>query len=112
MVDGERPPFNFSGKWLYVEEKPLVHLIAVNEDDNTKSGLVGYLGDVDVRDLHGSGAIDHLAFRCSDGDEFRRRLKSRGVKFRERRVPNLDLYQVFLEDPNNITVELNFYGSR
>ena len=34
----------------------------------------------------------------------------KGVDFRERQVPSLDLFQLFLEDPNGITVELNYFG--
>ena len=42
MVDGERPDFDFPGNWLYVEGKPVVHLVGVDPDD--PSGLMEYLG--------------------------------------------------------------------
>jgi catechol 2,3-dioxygenase-like lactoylglutathione lyase family enzyme len=107
FVDGDRPPFDFPGNWLYLGDRPLVHLVGV--DANDTSGLVGYLGDIDLDDLKGSGAVDHLAFRCSDIDDIKHRLTSHGVSYRERTVPVLDLFQIFIEEPNEITVELNFY---
>ena len=38
------------------------------------------------------------------------RLKDKGYPFRERQVPSMDLFQVFVEDPNGITVELNYWA--
>ena len=39
------------------------------------------------------------------------RLKASDVPYRERQVPGMDLYQLFVEDPNGITLELNYFGS-
>ncbi|MEP4887331.1 MAG: hypothetical protein ABJ215_13240 [Alphaproteobacteria bacterium] len=36
------------------------------------------------------------------------RLEAKRVRFRERTVPDHDLFQIFIEDPNGITVELNY----
>jgi hypothetical protein len=33
------------------------------------------------------------------------------VPFRERTVPNLELHQLFVEDPNGVTIELNYPAS-
>jgi len=38
------------------------------------------------------------------------RLEAKGVRYRERKVPDLDLFQLFIEDPNGITVELNYFA--
>ena len=38
----------------------------------------------------------------------RRHFTASGVAFRERGVPGLALHQIFLTDPNGITIELNF----
>ena len=43
MEDGERPSFNFSGHWLYVEGKPVVHLVGIDPDN--PDGLAEYLGE-------------------------------------------------------------------
>ncbi|MCS5556964.1 MAG: hypothetical protein NZ778_10765, partial [Arenicellales bacterium] len=58
----------------------------------------------------GSGALDHIAFRAKDPELVMSRLKEYGHEYRERKVPNMDLFQVFVEDPNGITIELNYWG--
>ena len=35
-------------------------------------------------------------------------LKKKGIDFKERRVNNQGLYQLFLIDPNGVKIELNF----
>ena len=37
-----------------------------------------------------------------------KRLKARDVGFRERAIPTMSLHQLFLEDPNGVTIELNY----
>ena len=109
MTDGERPDFDFPGNWLYLDGKPVVHLVGVDPDD--PSGLQEYLGGpIDAATLQGSGAFDHIAFRAKDPAALIARLKSDGYAYRERQVPGMDLFQVFIEDPNGITVELNYWG--
>ena len=58
----------------------------------------------------GSGAFDHIAFRAKESDVLIARLKEQGYPFRERQVPDMDLFQVFVDDPNGITVELNYWA--
>ncbi len=108
LNDGDRPDFSFPGHWLYLGDHALVHLFAIDPDN--PEGLNDYLGEVDTSDLTGSGAVDHLAFRAENPDELRNRIKKSGAKYRDRKVPDLDLYQVFLEDPNGITIELNYFN--
>jgi catechol 2,3-dioxygenase-like lactoylglutathione lyase family enzyme len=112
MIDGDRPDFDFPGNWLYVDGKPVVHLVGVDPDD--PSGLIEYLGgDIDASKLDGSGgsgAFDHVAFRAKDPEMLMARLETKRVKYRERKVPDLDLFQIFIEDPNGITVELNYFA--
>jgi catechol 2,3-dioxygenase-like lactoylglutathione lyase family enzyme len=103
---GPRPNFPFPGVWLYQDKQAVVHVIGV--DPNDSSGLSDYLGDRKGGDAGGSGNFDHLAFLCSDLDGMREKFKSKSLDFRERKVPNMDLYQIFLVDPNGSTVELNF----
>lgn len=106
MTSGERPPFKFPGAWLYCGDKDVIHIIGIDPDD--KSGLVEYLGDHEETALAGTGAIDHLAFMAEDIDAMRARLKAEGIATREREVPLLGVRQIFLDDPNGVTIELNF----
>ena len=109
MEDGDRPDFPFPGAWLYVDDTAVLHLVGVDPEDPV--GLQEYLGgNIDADSLSGSGSFDHIAFRAKDPDLLVRRLKNRGYPFRERKVPSMDLYQIFVEDPNGITIELNYWA--
>jgi catechol 2,3-dioxygenase-like lactoylglutathione lyase family enzyme len=56
----------------------------------------------------GTGAIDHIAFDCSDFDDFFHRLEAAGVAIRQNYVAAVNLRQIFVDDPNQVTIELNF----
>lgn len=90
FVAGPRPPFAFSGYWLYCGAVPVVHLIG--------------------REPMGSetGAVDHIAFRGDDLAAMRGRLTDQGIAYEERQVPTLNLIQLMLHDPNGIKIELNY----
>lgn len=105
MHEGPRPPFPFPGAWMYHGDVAMVHLVGYDPDD--AEGLKGYLGDKDPA-ASGTGTIDHVAFAVTGLDALRARLHAARLEFRERRVPSLGLHQVFVEDPNGVTLELNF----
>jgi catechol 2,3-dioxygenase-like lactoylglutathione lyase family enzyme len=108
--EGFRPPFQFPGLWLYrggdEADFGVVHIIGVDRDD--PAGLTAYLGDKAEDSLHGSAAVDHLAFLATDLADMQRRLNGARLGFRERTVPSLGLHQVFVEDPSGVTIELIF----
>jgi hypothetical protein len=54
--------------------------------------------------------IDHIAFLASDPDGFVKQLKNLGVPVRPRNFPESQLYQLFIKDPDGLTIELNFFG--
>ncbi len=91
LTDGDRPPFDFPGAWLYLEDRPVVHLIG-GQGTGEKA----------------TGSIDHLAFRASAPEALRQRLDDQGVDYSERLVPRLDMVQFFIKDPDGVTIELNF----
>lgn len=111
LVLGPRPPFPFPGMWLYSgdtsnPENAVLHIIGM--DRNDPEGLKGYLGDRDVSTLHGSGAVDHLAFFATGLKEMLHNLKAQGVEPRQRTVPTIGLHQLFLDDPSGVVIELNY----
>lgn len=57
----------------------------------------------------GSGAIDHIAFECTDITGFRAHLDRLGHQYRHNAVPAAGLEQLFLKDPDGILIELNFF---
>lgn len=111
MEDGARPNFDFPGHWLYIGDKPVVHLIGIDEE--SPEGLEAYLGgtvDPDALEAD-SGAFDHIAFRAKDPAVLIKRLRENKYEYRERMVPDLELFQIFVEDPNGVTVELNYFDA-
>lgn len=111
--EGFRPAFKFPGIWLYHGEDEadygVVHIVGIDPDN--PEGLTDYLGETDPGALHGSAAVDHLAFIAADLAQMRATLGREKIPFRERTVPDLGLHQVFLEDPSGVTIELNFPAS-
>jgi catechol 2,3-dioxygenase-like lactoylglutathione lyase family enzyme len=103
LSDGPRPAFRFPGRWLYVGAHPVLHLVAVTTDDRQ---LQDYLGEQDSAD--GSGCVDHISLRGTHLPEMQQHLLSLGRTFRERIVPQIGEHQLFLEDPNGVTIELIF----
>ena len=111
LTIGPRPEFPFPGVWLYNGDQSswanaVLHLIAI--DKNDPEGLKKYLGDRDTSSLHGSGAVDHIAFFANGLEEKIQLLKTLKVPYRERTVPVLKLHQIFLDDPNGVVIELNY----
>ena len=112
LKEGPRPDFGFPGHWLYCDDKAaVIHLIHFNADANGNGQFDGIMGNRAAFSDSGTGSIDHLAFRASDVEGFKQRLQDLSVPLRERDIPDFDLHQIFLEDPNGVTIELNFFGA-
>lgn len=58
----------------------------------------------------GSGRVHHVALRCQGYQIMNARLSELRVSFRRNDIPEVGLRQMFLDDPNGITLELNFFG--
>lgn len=112
LTVGPRPPFKFPGLWLYngghdSYANAVVHIIGI--DLNDPQGLKDYLGDRDPESLKsGTGSFDHIAFEATDVNAMLAHLKKKNVPYRERMVPDLNLHQVFLDDPSGVVIELNY----
>ena len=120
LREGPRPPFDFPGYWLYSGEPPadlqkgpanygLVHLMGW--DDKHPGSLDAYVGERKVSEDGGTGALDHVAFAATGHAAMLERCKQLKVKFHERDVPLLGLRQVFIQDPDGVTIELNYPAS-
>ena len=57
-----------------------------------------------------AGVVDHIAFLASEPEEFVKRFKQLGMSYRPRSLPDSELFQLFIKDPNGLTIELNFFG--
>jgi catechol 2,3-dioxygenase-like lactoylglutathione lyase family enzyme len=102
---GPHPDFKFPVYWLYLGDRDVLHLTVggSNVSENRKK----YLGQ-ESQTTQGSGVIDHVAFRATDLNGVIEHLKNNKIDFKERRVDDQGLYQLFLFDPNGVKIELNF----
>src|SRR3954470_1748030 len=93
---GDRPPFASRGYWMYLGDQPVLHLV------QRPDGQAHH---------EGSGNVDHVAFEAVDLEGTRRALTDAGLPFREAVVPRDGTIQIFVRDPDGVTVELNFPAS-
>jgi len=96
LSEGWRPPFPFPGAWLYAGEKDVVHLVQVERPAAASEG----------------SSLDHFAFDISDYEEVLQRVEGTGLKFRATTTPGTSVKQIFVRDPNGVTIELNWKGER
>jgi catechol 2,3-dioxygenase-like lactoylglutathione lyase family enzyme len=96
LRDGWRPPFPFPGAWLYAGDKDIVHLVEVTAPAAPSD----------------ASALDHFAFDIADYDEVLKRVEACGLPFRATATPGTSVRQIFVRDPNGVTVELNWKGDR
>lgn len=92
LTEGARPGFSFPGAWLYLGDRPVVHLVATRPDDLAATGV----------------PIDHVAFNATGLAAARDRLRAAGVAFREQAVPDRAMTQLFVHDPAGTRIEILF----
>ena len=102
LEDGPRPAFDFPGYWFYLSGKPVIH-VGTNE-------FPGGFDRTDHDREDDTGTIDHVAFRCKGFSEFIARFQEYDQRFKINEIPDFDLKQIFVKDPNGVTIELNFFG--
>lgn len=102
----DRPDFGFPGYWLQVNGKICVHLASREPNAIRDKFLLKIHGQEDK----GSGSVDHIAFLAEDPENVQTRIKKSGSKMHFRSFPESKLYQIFLKDPDDVTIELNFLG--
>ena len=91
LAPGVRPAFRFPGAWLYCGERAAVHLIEVAEPPQ----------EPDPR-------IEHFAFRAEGLAGFLARLRANGVAYHTAVVPDMEIRQVHIRDPDGNHVEIAF----
>jgi catechol 2,3-dioxygenase-like lactoylglutathione lyase family enzyme len=94
------------GAWIYDgDDRPVIHV-----------GTFGarYPGEAEhggLEPVTGSGAIHHVALECLGYDELLGRFKDANFEVVTSNIPSIDLRQIFVKDPNGVTLELNFRGA-
>lgn len=88
-----RPDFGFPGAWLFTGDDAILHLNFIDED---KAGP--------------TGAFNHIAFEAEGYLDMCDRLDELGVRFATSERAEIDLFQIFVRDPNKVRLEFNFRG--
>lgn len=105
MRVGDTPDFKFPVYWLYLGDQDVLHLTQGGK--NVSENRLTYLGQ-SSQATHGTGVIDHIAFRATGLLDMIAHFEKKSIEFKERQVDDQGLYQLFLFDPNGIKIELNF----
>ena len=92
FVNGPRPPFGFPGAWLYCGEAAVVHLIEVAEQPAPKGEL----------------RLEHFAFSAAGLADFLALLRGRGEAYELAVVPEFDIIQVNIHDPDGNHIHVDF----
>ena len=98
LEKGPRPNFAFPGAWMYSEGKAVVHIVDISKTDEPQKP--------------DSGVVHHVAFVSTGFDGMKQRLSSKGMPFDARQVPGGDLWQIFVNDPNGVMIELNYEAAK
>lgn len=92
MRVGPRPAIPVPGRWFYVGDEAVVHVLP---------RTAGARRDAEE-------VIDHFALNARDRPAFEQRLKAAGQPFESRRLADSGMWQIFLTDPDGARVELSF----
>jgi catechol 2,3-dioxygenase-like lactoylglutathione lyase family enzyme len=98
LEKGPRPNFAFPGAWMYSEGKAVVHIVDISKTDEAQKP--------------DSGVVHHVAFVSRGFEGMKQRLQSRGFPFDARQVPGGELWQIFVNDPNGVMIELNYEAAK
>jgi len=90
-LDNNRPPFNFDGAWLSLNNRAVVHVV-VNNNHITNNN---------------KPTLDHIAFRAKDIELIKNNLDIHKIKYVEKITPDNKILQLFVTDPNGIKLELS-----
>lgn len=101
---GARPDLGFAGYWLYAGDSACLHLA----DRSSYAAYKARVGTPVPQQMADTGAIDHIAFNALGFDETLARLDALGIRYRQNRIDAIGLRQLFVQDPNAVTLELNF----
>ncbi len=100
---GEHPDFGVPVNWLYLGNSDVIHIAQAPGEVGQEAALVSR---EDI--ARGGRPIHHVAFCAADLTGTLARLKAKNVEFIEQQASGQNLYQIFMRDPNGVTVELNF----
>ena len=86
-------------QWLYAGDRAVIHLNLFGTDNTYEREVIP--GGA-------TGAIHHVAFECDGLDAMVARLEAKALRYERAELPEISLTQLFVVDPNNVLLELNF----
>ena len=90
-TEGPRPPFDFPGHWIYLEDRPVIHL-----------GVVQRSGD------YPEGMVNHIAFGVYEFQEAKARVEASGYPWKLAGIPGTPIGQIFVTGPEGLVVEIQY----
>ena len=90
-----------NAQWMYAGDKAIVH---INSTDCPRTF------DRPVEPGALTGAIHHVALTCTGYADVIARIEAMGGTYQTNTVTAIGLRQIFTPDPNNVLLELNFFG--
>lgn len=91
---GYRPPFEFGGAWHYCGDQAVVHLVETKPPPNADT----------------NPQLEHFALQAEDMAGFLDRLRQHDVPYRIAIVPEIEIRQVNLHDPDGNHIHIDFGG--
>jgi len=95
LKKGDRPSFSFPGAWLYIDDKPIVHLVGVDR------ALPAHQDDL---------RLEHFAINATGLTEFLGHLKRDNIKYKMGKVPEFPIVQVNIWDPDGNHIHIDFHA--
>jgi len=87
--EGFRPPFGFPGHWVYLDDKPVIHLNVVERAGDFPEGIV-----------------NHIAFGVYEFEEAKSRVEASGYPWKLAGIPGTPIGQIFVTGPEGLVVEI------
>lgn len=94
MHSGGRPNFTFPGAWMYAGASPVVHLVGINGAPATGS--------------EATLKLEHFALSGTGRAQFEKRLTQMGENYRRSDLPDVNLAQINLWDPDGNHIHIDF----
>ncbi|MDE2387634.1 MAG: VOC family protein [Betaproteobacteria bacterium] len=91
LTEGYRPPFAFTGAWLYAGNHAILHIMAGKP-----------------MPANAAGVIDHMAFTANNLQATVDCLRKHDIQYDLHRLKGLEIWQLFCHDPDGAKVELDF----
>ncbi|MGN6487915.1 MAG: VOC family protein [Devosia sp.] len=89
--EGFRPPFDFPGHWVYLDEQPVIHLTVVERSTDFPQGMT-----------------NHVAFGVYEFEAARARVEASGYPWQLAGIPGTPIGQIFVTGPEGLLVEIQY----